>query len=224
MRDAQKGMNNTEISSYWRRYLYFTVFIEGGAVMAVELISAKLISPFFGTSLYVWAPVLAITLGGLATGYFLGGIISKQYAYVKILFIIIAISAILVAIMPHTSKMIMGYFISLERATGSNWLRTGTTVSCIIFLLPPIACFGMIAPLTIRLVTTELEKVGKAAGTVYAISTFGGIITTFLFGFYMIPFVGLRASCYYTALALAVLPVGFFIISRIKKAVDTSRK
>lgn len=211
-----KGMNNTKISSYWKRYLYFTVFIEGGAVMAVELISAKLIAPFFGTSLYVWAPVLAITLGGLATGYFLGGIISKKYPYVKVLFIIIAISAVLVAIMPHTSKLIMGYFTDLERATGSNWLRTGTTVSCIIFLLPPIACFGMVTPLTIRLVTTELEKVGKAAGTVYAISTFGGIITTFLFGFYMIPFVGLKMSSYVIAIALTILPVGFLLISKFK--------
>ena len=34
--------------------------------MATELFGAKMLAPFFGSSLYVWATVLAMTLGGLA--------------------------------------------------------------------------------------------------------------------------------------------------------------
>jgi hypothetical protein len=56
-----------------RNLLLLVAFIEGGSVMAIELAGAKMVAPFYGTSLYVWASVLAVTLGGLTTDYFLGG-------------------------------------------------------------------------------------------------------------------------------------------------------
>ncbi|MBK6986726.1 MAG: hypothetical protein IPH32_19195 [Bacteroidetes bacterium] len=49
-----------------RKFYFVLSFIEGGAVMATELLGAKMLAPYFGSSLYVWATVLAITLGGLA--------------------------------------------------------------------------------------------------------------------------------------------------------------
>ena len=43
-------------------FIWLTLVVEGGALMATELIGAKLIAPFYGTSVYVWAAVLATTL------------------------------------------------------------------------------------------------------------------------------------------------------------------
>ncbi len=53
--------------------LLFLSFIEGAVVMAAELCGAKLLAPVFGSSLYVWASVMGITLAALALGYFLEG-------------------------------------------------------------------------------------------------------------------------------------------------------
>ena len=75
----------------------------------------------------------------------------------------------------------------------------------------------MVGPLTVRLVSTELDKVGKAAGSVYFTSTVGGIITTFLFGFYLIPFWGLKLSAYTTATCLATLPLFYVIYTKLSK-------
>jgi len=179
--------------------------------MAVELIGVKLIAPFYGNSLYVWAAVLAITLGGLTIGYFLGGIVSSKFPNVKTLFIIIAASALLVLALPHSSNIIMSATLNME-------LRMGIVISCLIFLMPPLICFGMVGPLVVRLVSTELDKVGKAAGTVYFTSTVGGIVTTFLFGFYLIPFWGLKLSTYTTAIFLAVLPILYLLLSKFSKS------
>ena len=194
-----------------RRFLYLVLLIEGGALMAVELIGAKMIAPFYGNSLYVWAAVLAITLGGLTIGYFLGGIISGKFPDVKTLFIIIAASALLVLALPYSSDIIMTATLNME-------LRTGIVISCLVFLMPPLICFGMVGPLVVRLVSTELNKVGKAAGTVYFTSTVGGIITTFLFGFYLIPFWGLKLSTYATAISLAVLPLFYIIYLKLGRS------
>ena len=53
--------------------LFLVLLIEGGALMAVELMGAKLVAPFYGNSLYVWTAVLTITVLGLTLGYYAGG-------------------------------------------------------------------------------------------------------------------------------------------------------
>ncbi|MBU0763667.1 MAG: fused MFS/spermidine synthase [Bacteroidetes bacterium] len=186
-----------------KRYIYLLLLIEGGSLMAVELIGAKLIASYYGNSLYVWTAVLSVTLGGIAIGYYFGGVLSSKFPDIKKLLIIISISVLLVFIMPHTSDFIMTATLDLE-------LRLGILISCLFFLMPPLICFGMVGPFVVRLASTEMDKVGKVAGTVYFISTVGGIIATFLFGFYLIPFWGLKLSTYTIAIALAVLPLLYF--------------
>ncbi|MBA3971743.1 MAG: hypothetical protein H0X46_06285, partial [Bacteroidetes bacterium] len=53
--------------------IFFFAFIEGLAVMSVEFLGAKIIAPFYGTSLQVWTSVIGITMLALALGYYLGG-------------------------------------------------------------------------------------------------------------------------------------------------------
>jgi len=189
--------------------LFLVSFFEGAAVMAVELIGAKMIAPYYGSSLYVWSAVLALTLGGLAVGYFIGGKISTRSSFKRTLYIIILLTALLIAVMPFTSGAIMSATLSLE-------LRLGITISCLVFIFPPLMMCGMVSPMIIRLISTELAVVGKAAGTVFAISTLGGILATFLAGFYFIPFIGLKASSFYMAILLGIFPLVYFVRNGFK--------
>jgi len=189
-------------TSFW--YLISISIIEGGAVMAVELLGAKLIAPSYGASLYVWATTLAVTMGGLTTGYLLGGVISEKYPHKLILHYIILASAIFVTIMPFTSSMIMSATLGMN-------LKVGIVISSLCFVFPPLVCFGMVSPLIIRLISKEVKEVGNSVGTIYSISTLGGIVTTFLFGFLFIPQLGLTFSTYTTALALYIFPVYYFV-------------
>ena len=59
-----------------QKKLLILSFVEGAVVMVAELCGAKLLAPIFGSSLYVWASVMGITLGALASGYFYGGWLS----------------------------------------------------------------------------------------------------------------------------------------------------
>jgi len=61
-----------------RNLLFLLCFLEGASVMIAELLGAKMLAPQFGSSLHVWSTVMAITLGGLALGYFCGGLISEK--------------------------------------------------------------------------------------------------------------------------------------------------
>lgn len=195
-------------------FLLFASFVEGGALMGVELLSSKIIAPYYGTSLYVWASVLGFTMGGLASGYFIGGLLSeKKQVSVKGLMWLFCISGFFVWLMPHSASWIMETTLSFD-------IRSGIITSCAFFMLPPVICFGMVSPIIIRLLTQSKEKIGFSAGLVYTISTIGGILLTFLTGFYLISTLGIRLSVNLASLYLFMPPFIFWIIkiTGLKKA------
>ena len=168
--------------------------------MAAELLGAKMLAPYFGSSLYVWATVLAITLGGLAAGYYAGGVLSYKSKNPSALFYVLLAAATFTMLMPFTSKVVLAVI-------GLHSLIPSVIISSTCILFPPVFMMGMVSPLIIRAITTEIESSGKAAGAIYAISTLGGIIATFLFGFYIIPTFGLTFPCIITGIVLGFIPL-----------------
>jgi predicted membrane-bound spermidine synthase len=190
-------------SSSALRILFLVAFLEGGALMATEIAGARLVAPFYGNSLYVWAAVLGLTLAGLASGYFLGAALSRRPAALSTLHGMLLLAALFVAIMPWSAAAVMGATLGMD-------LRLGITVSCLIFLVPPLVCFGTVSPLIIRLASTSADAAGHVAGKVYAISTLGGIIATLGVAFWTIPEIGLWQTFGATALLTAVIPTLYF--------------
>ncbi|HLC83128.1 MAG TPA: fused MFS/spermidine synthase [Bacteroidia bacterium] len=191
-----------------KNFFFLLSFIEGGSVMAAELLGAKMLAPYFGSSLYVWASVLAITLGGLAVGYFAGGILSYKSKNPLTLFYVLLAAAAFTILMPFSSKMILWL-------VGSHSLIPSVIVSASCILFPPVFMMGMVSPLIIRAITVDVEHSGKAAGAIYAISTVGGILATFAFGFYIIPNFGLTTPSIITGIVLGIIP--FIVIIKQKQ-------
>jgi MFS family permease len=188
-----------------RWQLYVISFVEGASLMAVELIGAKLVTPFFGNSIYVWASALGFTLLGLMGGYFLGGWLSYRYPQRRLLYGVVLASGLFVALMPFTATGIVG----LTSALG---LKAAVMLSEFTLLVPPVLLFGIVSPMIIRLITAHVAEVGSSAGRIYTLSTVGGILFNFLMGLYLIPFWGVKASAWITA-ALLCCSAGIFIIS-----------
>ncbi len=182
-----------------KKFYFLLSFLEGACVMAAELLGAKMLAPYFGSSLYVWASVLAITLGGLAIGYYIGGVLSYKSTHKFTLFYVLLAAAIFTVLMPFTSKMVLW-------AIGLHALIPSVIASSFCILLPPVLMMGMVSPLIIRAITTDVDHSGKAAGAIYAISTLGGIIATFAFGFYIIPTFGLTYPAIISGIILGTIP------------------
>ena len=183
-----------------KNMLFFLAFIEGGAVMCVELCSAKILSPYFGTSIYVWAAVLGITLTALMVGYYLGGFLSSKNKKVNLIFWMMLIAGCLLTLTPFISKVVLPITINFN-------LLLGTVVSLLSFLFLPLVLFGATSPLLINYLTKQAEESGKSSGTVYSVSTFGGIITTFLVGFYTLPTFGIQKTLYFYGLLVVTTSV-----------------
>ena len=164
--------------------------------MAAELCGAKLLAPIFGSSLYVWATVMGITLFALASGYFSGGWLStKTEGSAKRLFQVLNVAAIFLLLMPVIS------FYLVPRLSYLPFLQ-GLVLSTGILLFFPVFLLGASSPLFITLQISEPGDAGKVSGSVYAVSTLGGIIATFLCGFYLIPELGLQNTLFAFGLLL----------------------
>lgn len=172
--------------------------------MACELLGARLTGPYFGSSIYVWASVLGVTLTALMSGYYLGGWLSGRARNTSLIFLILAAAGVLLAITPMTSQWVM-------RATLGMSVQAGATLSLLVFMFPPLLFMGMSSPVIIHLLNRSVDTSGKTAGSVYAISTLGGILSTFAMGFWLMPVFGLRLPALGFGAAL-VIPSTFMLL------------
>lgn len=194
-----------------KKYLLLS-FIEGACVMGAEIVSAKLLAPFYGGSLYVWSTVLALTLGGLAAGYFYGGIISAKSDLSKQLRNMLYWAALCIALMPFMSYYGVPYVSYLS-------FYPAIVFSAFVLIVPPLFFLGSTSPLFIALQTQKPEEAGRVGGTVYAVSTLGGIVAAFVSGFYLIPDWGLKFTAFFYALLLA--GTTFLVFRKMNFAVFT---
>lgn len=192
-----------------KNLIYGISFIEGGVVMVAELAGAKLLTPFFGASLYSWASTLSITLLALMSGYYYGGYVTTKpkFATVEKILWVFILSGLAVFLMPTLGHFIMHKTISFS-------FFTGLIVSQLCFLFIPIFLMGMISPMIIFQITKKAEESGRSAGNIYAISTSGGILFTLLFGFFIIPYYGISLPV--RVLGIAVAAVGLLLLTKEK--------
>ncbi|MBL7934727.1 MAG: fused MFS/spermidine synthase [Bacteroidia bacterium] len=189
--------------------LYTISFIEGASVMAAEICGAKILAPFFGSSLYVWSAVMAITLGGLASGYFIGGQLSKRKNKEQLLLYVLIAAVCSLCLMPFLTSV----FLILASALS---LIPAVIISVLFLLFPTMLCMGATSPLIISILTQEANNSGENSGRIYAVSTLGGILATFLCGFYLIPNLGVQFSLIVFAIALSLACL-FLILKKKSK-------
>lgn len=196
------------MSNTLKRLLLLLAFVEGGAVMCLELCSAKMLSPFFGTSIYVWAAVLGITLMALMAGYYLGGYLSSKKLPLTTIFWIMLCSGCLIALAPVISSKALAITIRLP-------ILPGTVLSLITFLFFPLLLCGSISPLLINELTQQAKDSGRSSGTIYAISTLGGIVTTFLVGFYALPVHGIQQTLLTYGILVIIMAALLFLAKKL---------
>jgi spermidine synthase len=180
-----------------RKY-YLLALLEGMGVIAVELFGAKILAPYFGTSLLIWTMVIGITLIALAGSYTWGARLSRGNRPDQRLFMLFAIGAALLGLMPVMGPLLFRIFSDLP-------LLMAVTVCTTLLLVPPIMLLGATTPMLIQGITRDVSMAGRVSGNVYAISTSGGIFTTFVVGFFVIPELGISKPTLFVAALILLL-------------------
>ncbi|MBA3469315.1 MAG: fused MFS/spermidine synthase [Herpetosiphonaceae bacterium] len=183
------------------------VFGGGICTLGIELTASRLLAPYFGTSQLIWANVIGLTLLYLTAGYTIGGRWADKRPELGLLCTIIAVAGVFSAIIPLLSHPILKWSLSAFESF-SVGVFVGSLLGVLALFSIPITLLGMVSPFAIRLAIKSTDGAGKAAGNLYAISTLGSIIGTFLPVLLLIPLVGTAMTIYIFAggLILIALP------------------
>jgi len=166
--------------------LNVVVFVCGAALMALELVAARVLAPALGNSIFVWGSVISIVMIALSLGYWLGGQLADKARSSRALAPLIAGAGVLTVLVPLIAKAVLPTAADLGPRFGS------LVASALIFFLPALL-LATVSPLGVRLAASRgLAHIGRSAGGLYAVSTGGSIVGTLATSFWLIPLLSLE--------------------------------
>ena len=172
-----------------RKYLHFAVFASGMTTLAVELSASRLLGGVFGVSNLVWASIIGLILIYLTAGYFLGGWWADRSPNPGTLYTILIWGAFTAGLVPLVSRPVLTAAANAFDQLEIGVLAGSFTAVLVLFSIP-ITLLGTISPFAIRLAIVKPEEAGRVSGRIYAISTLGSFLGTFVPVLLLIPLIG----------------------------------
>jgi spermidine synthase len=181
------------------------LFVSGAAVLALELLASRILTPYFGVSLVIWAGILSTTLVALALGYWTGGRLAAgaggelgrlagRFAALPS----VASGALLIACLAYPD-----FFPRLA----ASHLVLGAFAGCVALLFVPLVALSAMSPLlvAIRLAQGRARGADAGAARVLVVGTSGSVAGVLLTAFGAIPYLGNFSASIAVALALGLV-------------------
>ena len=187
-----------------KQYILFTVFISGMTTLAAELAASRLIGNVFGTSNIVWASIIGLILIYLTVGYFIGGKWADANPTPAAMYRVLAWGAFTLGLIPFIAGPVLRSAASAFDSLQVGILGAAFVAVLILFIIP-ITLLGTISPFAIRLSVEDTTHAGQTSGQIYAISTLGSFIGTFLPTLVTIPAIGTKNTFLLFSMILLVV-------------------
>jgi predicted membrane-bound spermidine synthase len=194
-----------------RWILFLAAFAAGFEITGIEIALGRLLAPHFGSSLTVWAAIIASVIGALSVGYPLGGWLADRRPG---------------PILPLMALLGGGIFGAGLGIAVPHWLRvalagvafTGIefwgrlSLALLLFSLPCIL-LATVPPAVLRMTLRNRTTTGRDAGALYALGSIGSVLGILLPALWWIPLLGLHVTFLLLG-AAAVLPAALGLLSQ----------
>jgi predicted membrane-bound spermidine synthase len=184
--------------------LITTAFFSGMTIMALEMSASRLLAPYYGTSLFVWTNIIGITMISLSLGYYYGGKLADRNPYQDVLFKFVSSTGGFSILIPFVAPQIME-LSTIAVKTGNAGIFYGSLIVTLLLFAPPITVLAGVSPFIIRLSGSDRSDSGFTAGRIFAYSTVGSIIGTFLPVLLMIPLLGTKKTILFFGVLLILI-------------------
>jgi spermidine synthase len=179
-------------------------FVVGSASLGAEISAARLLAPYFGASTIIWANTIATVLVALSAGYAIGGRLADRRANLRGLCTIVLVAAVLLALVPFVADPFLRLAVSALGALSVGGFL-GSLAAVLVLVAVPVMLLGTVAPYANRLALGRVDDAGTVTGSLYAISTAGSLVGTFMAALLLIPLIGTHRTFLVFALMLAVV-------------------
>jgi predicted membrane-bound spermidine synthase len=171
-------------------FLFLFVFCLGMLSMGLQLVASRVLAPFFGSSIFVWASLITTFLAAFSTGSFIGAAVSVKS--------ISSQRKIVAGLMITCSVSLL--FNSLASHAVCDWLDlrienlpTKLIGTCVLLYFVPVMSLSSITPVCIAYYDRQEKSAGRSAGLLNGTSTLGNIIGVLAAAFLLIPRFGTHA-------------------------------
>ena len=187
--------------------LEITVFLSGALTMILELIAARILSPYVGSSNLIWTTIIGIMLTSMSIGYWFGGKMADKNKEndIKILSNYLLISAIATSIIPILEVV----FIDVLSQMSSNLILVAIICATVTFGIPSFL-LATVSPIAVKIKNNSMDHIGATSGKISSLSTIGSIFGTFFAGFILIPNLGVRNIILGCSILLWILSIYLF--------------
>lgn len=200
------------IKNFKNIFLLASVFMTGMSVLVVEIVAMRVLSPYYGNTIFSTSAVISTVLAALAIGYYFGGRLSDRYPDFLLFYLIIFASGILIVAMHFWANMILPE-ISLIAS-----LIVGPLIASILLFFIPAFLLGMLSPFAVKLNQKSSDYAGRQSGEIFFWSTLGSILGSLLTGFVFIPHLGIDFILIITGVVVGGWGlVGAFSFSQLPK-------
>lgn len=179
------------------------VFLCGALGMVLELVAARILSPYVGSSNLIWTTIIGIMLISMSIGYWLGGKIADKRPDLNLLSLFILLGAFFTSLIPILETLL----VKPLSQTDTNLVLIAIITSTFVFGIPSFI-LAMVSPFAVKIEELSDEKhsnIGKTSGKISSLSTIGSIVGTFGAGFLLIPNLGVRVLILIITIVLYVL-------------------
>lgn len=160
-------------------FYYSLLFLTSFVYMGFEMVASRLMTPYFGSTVYTWGAIISIFLLGSTLGYWIGGRNADRPRAAFFLIAYFVAGALMIAFIPFAAAKLLPLLQNLPEP--SNILLA----SFILFLLPNLA-LSAITPAVIK-ESLSARFSGRNIGLLHAVSAIGSIAGTMITTFFMIP-------------------------------------
>ena len=191
-----------------------TVFLCGALGMVLELVAARILSPYVGSSNLIWTTIIGIMLTSMSIGYWLGGKIADKRPDINLLSFFILIGAFFTSIIPILETALVKPLSEVM----NELVIIAIICSTIVFGIPSFI-LAMVSPFAVKLEDKNHEEIGKTSGKISSLSTIGSIVGTFVAGFLLIPNLGVRTLILIITITLIILSFVMFNKKNVKYSI-----
>ena len=189
--------------------VYIIVFLEGGALLSYEIISAKIYTPYIGSTIHVWTSILTITLLSLGFSYRFSHYFISKNKWGVIPVALLSSSIYLIGVLIFKDSL-LSMTVPLE-------IKKAAITLGLLLLFIPIYAMGLVTPTISAFLSLKASdsqnEIGKISGVLYAIGTFSGVLFTLLFIYFIIPQLGVMTAVILISFLLLIASIMAYFVT-----------
>jgi spermidine synthase len=194
--------------------------LSGVAALIYEVVWFRSLQLIFGSTVYAVSTMLTAFMAGLALGSWL---MAKYTDKLKNPLFIFAVIEVLIGLYGLTIISIFNWlpfpYIAIWKAFHPSFEIFSLVQFLLAFLvlLIPTALMGATWPVVNKVYVKHIDSLGKSAGILYSVNSFGAILGSFSAGFILIPILGIKNSSIFAAILNLIAAILIFYLSRREK-------